>query len=311
MHKILRYIRQNTRQIIKVALFVAFLILLIPLLNSITTKSTESKEERKKELYEKSNGTIISNKSSVTGGAISNTTMEKVNKIIEEFVKLCNDKNIEGAYNLISDECKEELYPNLESFKEQYYEPLFKNEKRTYTIENWMEDTYVVKFTRDLLATGKSAKDFSYQDYITIVEEDNKIKLNINKYVGKEEINKEYDSDEIEAVVLCKEIYMDYEIYEMKITNKTGNTILMDQLTKTDSIYLEDTNGTKHSAYSNEIVKDNLQIYNGHTNDLKIKFNSPYIEGRKTDKICFSEVVLNYSPKNNAAYSLREFFINI
>lgn len=312
MHNLMRFIRQNKKQIIKVALIVAFLIGLLQLLNYLARQENKSSSgESKQDIYNTSNGTIISNKSAVSGGSISTSEIKKVNSEIEEFVKYCNENNIEEAYNMLSQSCKEELYQNINDFIEYYYEPLFKDERRTYTIENWTNNTYIVKFTGDLLATGKSASDFTYQDYITIVEEDGKTKLNINKYIGREEINKEYISDNIKAVVLYREKYMDYEVYEIKITNNTGNTILLDQLKETDNIYLKDSNETKHIAYTNEIIKDDLQIYEGHTNTIKIKFNNPYISDRRIKTLCFSKVVLNYDVNNKGAYDTIKFSINL
>ena len=312
MHNLMRFIRQNRKQIIKVALIVAFLIGLLQLLNYLAGKENKSSSGgSKKDIYNTSNGTIISDKSAVSGGSISTSEIKKVNSEIEEFVKYCNENNTEAAYNMISQACKEELYQKIDDFIAYYYEPLFKEEKRTYTIENWVNDTYMVRFTGDLLATGKSASDFTYQDYITVVEENGETKLNINKYIGREDINKEYTSNNIKAVVLYREKYMDYEIYEIKVTNNTGDTILLDQLTETDNIYLKDSNDTRHIAYSNEIVKNDLQIYDGHTNTIKIKFKNPYISNRKIKTLCFSKVVLNYDAENYGAYNTIKLSINL
>lgn len=311
MHNFMSYIRQNRKKIIKVALIVAFLILMLQLLNYFAANQTKDYSNSKNDIYNTSNGTIISDKSAVSGGSISISEINKVNNKIDEFVKYCNEHNTEEAYNMISDSCKEELYPDVNDFISNYYEPLFKEEKRNYSIENWASDTYIVKFTGDLLATGKAANDSTYQDYITLVEENGQTKLNINKYIGREEINKKSGSDNIEAVVLYREKYMDYEVYKMQITNNTGSTILLDQLTKTDGIYLKDNNDTKHIACSNEIIKDDLQIYNGHTNTIKIKFNNPYIVGRKIKSLCFSNVVLNYDINNYAAYNTIKFSISL
>lgn len=311
MHNLMRFIRQNRKQIIKVALIVAFLILMLQLLNYFAVNQINDYSNSKSDIYNTSNGTIISDKSAVSGGSISTSEINKVNNKIDEFVKYCNEHNTEEAYNMLSDSCKEELYPDVNDFISNYYEPLFKEERRNYSIENWTGNTYIVKFTGDLLATGKSANNSTYQDYITILEENGQLKLNINKYIGREEINKKSSSDNIEAVVLYREKYMDYEVYKMQITNNTGSTILLDQLTKTDGIYLKDNNDTKHIAYSNEIIKDDLQIYNGHTNTIKIKFDNPYIVGRKIKSLCFSKIVLNYDVNNYGAYNTIKFSMNL
>ncbi len=313
MHNIMRFIRQNKKQIIKVALIVAFLFGFLQLLNYIVGRDSSEKTSNKEtsEIYNETKGKVVSDKSAISGAKVSTSEIKKVSEIIEKFVENCNNHNTEEAYNMISDDCKEEIYPNLEDFETGYFENLFGNEKRTYSIEKLLENTYIVKFTGDLLATGRSGSDYSYQDYITVVEENGENKLNINKYIGKEEINKKSSSNDIETRVLYRKKYMDYEIYTMKIKNNTDGNILLDQLIDTDKIYLKDNNDTKHIAYSNEIVKDDLVIYQGHTNEIEIKFDNPYVSGRTIKSICFSEVVLNYNPNNKGGLNLIKLLVNV
>ena len=311
MHNLMRYIRQNKTQIIKVALIVAFLFGLLQLLNYLTKKDMKVSYEEKEDIYETSKGTIISDKSAVSGKQVSTNEIKQVSNKIEEFVKYCNEGKIEEAYNLLSDSCKEQFYTDIDSFKIYYFEPLFKDGDKTYTIENWIKDTYMVRFTGDLLATGKSSSDFSYQDYITIEEVKGEKKLNINKYIGKEEIKSTNNIQDIEITVLYKDKYMDYEEYEIKITNNTEGDILLDQLSNPDNIYLKDKNKTKHTAYSNEIIKDDLLIYKGHTRTLKIKFDNPYISNREIEELCFSNVILNYDINNKASADITKVSINI
>lgn len=312
MHNFMRYIRQNKKQIIKVALIVASLFGLLQLLNYIAGQEGESVSgNNKSNIYQTSNGTIISDKSAVSGGSVSTKEIKEVGNKIEEFVKYCNEQNTEAAYNLLTDSCKEEFYPSIDSFITYYYEPLFKNGQRTYSIQNWIEDTYIVKFTEDLLATGKSGSDSTYQDYITIENVDGEKKLNINKYIGKEEINETKEQDDIQITVISRNKYMDYETYEIKVTNNTEGTILLDPLIDTESIYLKDSNEVRHVSYSNEIVKDDLKIYKGYTKTIKIKFDNPYISARKIKTLCFSNIIMNYGDGNYAGLDRTKISINL
>lgn len=312
MHNFMRYIRQNKKQIIKVAVIAASLFGLLQLLDYLAGQDIKTENSyNKSDIYKTSNGTIVSDKSAVSGGTISTTELKKVSNKIEEFVEFCNEQNTEAAYNLLSESCKEEFYPSNDSFVTYYYEPLFKKGKRTYSIQNWIKDTYIVKFTEDLLATGKSGSESTYQDYITIIDENGEKKLNINKYIAREELDNTINQDNIQITVTSRNKYMDYEEYEIKVTNNTEGTILLDQLLDTDSIYLVDNNKTKHIAYSNEIVKDDLKIYKGHTKTIKIKFDNPYISGRKIKTLCFSNVVLKYDINNKASFETQKISINL
>lgn len=310
MHNFLRYVRQNRKKIIKGALIIAFLILMLQLLNHFIKNNSEDNMTAI-DIYNTSNGTIVSDKSAVSGGKLSVTELENVSNKISEFVDLCNNRRVEEAYNLVSNECKEELYQSMDDFVNNYYNALFSDGSREYTIENWTKDTYIVKFTEDLLATGKSINENSYSDYITIVDENGEKKLNINKFIDKEEINKTGENDNIKVEVLSRLKYFDYEIYELNVTNDTDNEILLDQLLDTETIYLKDNKDNRHYSYSNEIIKDDLRIFSGFTKRLKIKFDSPYITGRKINKLYFSEIVLNYDPNNYGSITTTNVFVNI
>ncbi len=301
MHNIMRYIRQNRKKIIRIALIVLSLIGLLELLNYFAKSNTKQDNVKENsDIYNLTNGTIISEKSAVSGGSVSQDELNDVSNLIKQFIENCNKGNIEDAYNMLSDNCKNQLYPNIEKFKVNYYEGLFENNTRTYSIENWFKNTYVVKYTGDILATGKSSDDFTYQDYITIEEQNGENKLNISKYIGKESLNKKKKTNNIEMTALYREKYMDYEIYTIEITNNTNGEILLDSLKNTDTIYLKDNNNVKHVAYSNEIIKENLRVYKNETKVIEIKFDNPYILERKIEELCFSRVFLDFRSNNFA-----------
>lgn len=51
----------------------------------------------------------------VTGQALSNAQQGGI-EAIDSFVEYCNSGNIEEAYNMLSDECKDEMYPRTRRF---------------------------------------------------------------------------------------------------------------------------------------------------------------------------------------------------
>ena len=300
MHKIMRFIRQQRKMIIIAILVIIFIIAIISLLNYMARNNIKIADSTSN-IYNTSNGTIKTDTSAVSGGQISETHLREVGNIIDKFVKFCNEQNVEKAYEIISNDCKEELYPNIDEFKNYYYEKVFNGKNRLYTIQNWIDDTYMVRFTDDLLASGEAISTSSYLDYITIVDENGQKKININKFIGKEKIEKYQEEDNIKIEVLTRKKYMDYEIYEIKAQNNTKGDILLDQLLMyNDKIYLKDNNDTRHMAFTNEIVKEDLHISQGASKKIKIKFDNPYITGRKIKTLCFSEIVLNYEKENKA-----------
>ena len=127
---------------------------------------------------QKTKNSVISN------STLDNKTAQDNYDVLKKFVQLCNENNIEEAYNLLSDECKQNVYPNLEGFTQNYVNIVFKN-KKNLEAKNWIEYedyvTYLVTYTGDIISTGDVNSE-KFQDYITIDCESNK--LNINKYIS-------------------------------------------------------------------------------------------------------------------------------
>lgn len=306
MHNIMRYIRQNRKKIIRYAIIVAFLFIILQILNNLSKNKNQEGflNISGQNIYDITNGTVKADQSMVSGGKISRESINKVNQTISEFVECCNSGKKEEAYNLLSNDCKEEVYPSIDSFITNYYDPLFNGNSRNYSIQNWTGDTYMVKLTQDILATGKPVSEGSYTDYITIVTEENRAKLNISSFIGKDKINKENESDNIKIKVLNRAKYMEYEIYEIEATNNNDETFMLDQpIPEKKGIYLKDNKDVKHYAFSNEIIDEDIKIQPKFTKKIKIKYDSPYVSSRKIKNVCFSRIVLlNQSEKERAVF---------
>ena len=196
---------------------------------------------------------------------------------------------------MLSDECKAILYPSVEDFREKYYNKIF-SEKKSYIYQAWITQndtyTYRINFTEDMLATGKPAKT-SIVDYYTIVKNNNENKLNINKFVGIEEINKTTSRNNVELNIQRKKIYMDYEEYDIKVVNNTQATILLDDMRSTDNIYVQDDNKEKYFWYNNEVIESDIKIRRGYEQEISIKINKGYNTSNKTKKIVFENIVLD------------------
>lgn len=296
MYKIIRFYNQNRKQIIRVIAIITFIIILIQMLNYIYKNKTDNNQiniSENKNSNIGSFGTIVSNKSAITDTKVDNEKLNDDVTVINEFIENCNGRNIEKAYSLLSSECKEEMYPTAKDFYENYYMMVFNNNKLEYSVENWIQDTYEVKFIEDMLATGK-INDENKQDYITIVEENDSFKININNYIGREILNKEIENNDIILNLIQKDIYMDYEVYKVTIKNNTGKSILLAPEDKTNTIYLQNTNGGKFYAASSELLKEELLLENNYMHTIDVKFNKTYSYSNNIECLAFSNVILDY-----------------
>lgn len=161
MNKLIRLYNQNRALFIAIIGIIALIIIIIQVLNSIVKQQNEANtnkiaNDRNSSTNNQSTTISESNVSAVTGEEVINNKQKT--EVIKEFVKCCNEGEIEKAYNMLTDECKTRVYPSLERFKTGYYDRIFKI-NRMYTLENWYTsgnlDTYYIRYTEDVLASRK------------------------------------------------------------------------------------------------------------------------------------------------------------
>lgn len=296
MYNLIRFFNQNRRKIIIIILFIVFLLGIIQLLNYFAKKENNTNNIKNESISENLiiKNEVVSQKSAISGTNISTKSLKKDTDVIGKFIEYCNSKNIEGAYSLLTDECKEVMFPSIEDFNRVYYAHIFNNQTRSYTVENWISSTYKIEYSNDILSTGKIDNDIGLLDYMTVVKSDETYKLNINNYIGRSMPNKITEIRDIAVTINSIDSYMDYEIYNLSVENKSNNTILLDTNDSTKSVYLEDTDGVKHYFYNNEVIQNRLKVQSKMKNTIEIKFMNPYTSGRSIKKLVFSKMVLNY-----------------
>ncbi len=297
LNNLKRYFNQNTKAILTVIGFIAFIIIIIQVLNNMTKASIE---EQSKQAINNKNSNNIENTSNYSKSIISNqeigeNTYKEQSNIIDNFINYCNNGDVQNAYNLLSNDCKKEMFPKLEDFRNNYYDKVF-NSKKSYSIQNWSNSTYKVRIKKinNMLATGKVGNNEAIEDYYTVVYRDNEYKLNINNFIGTQAINAEEENQNIKIKVINKKTYMDYEIYNINVKNDTKNYILLDTKETTKGMYVKDSKDVKYPSYSHEIVDSSLIIPSGGNRDLTIKYTNSFVVNRKIQYLVFSDIILDY-----------------
>lgn len=294
-----RFINQRRNIIIVAVIICAFIILLIKTLNGLVSESEKEKNNNSAEniLNEVKNtrNSVISDSTLDTGTATENYNL------IKNFVDMCNKNNVDEAYNMLSNECKENIYPNIETFKKNYIETVFKSEK-SIDVKNWIDSgnfvTYLVTYTGDILSTGNVDSE-KFQDYITI-ESENK-KLNVNRYIKRKELNKEQEINNIKFTIKYVDVFKDYEIYNIKVENMNNNEIVLDNLNSVSSTYLETSEETQINCSNYEAGINSFRYNAGATKDIKLKFIKQYSADIKDKKIVFSSAILDTENMDNTA----------
>ena len=307
MYRLIRFFNQNRRTIIKIILIIVFILILIQLFNLISKNKMNDNKNVNVDTEEKSNiinedNALISDESLISGRKVSENVLSQSTEIIGKFINYCNDGNVELAYDMITDECKEEMFPTIGDFEKIYYSDIFYGSKKNYTIENWYGNVYRVRITDDILSTGNLDNN-AHQDYITVMSD----KININSYVGRKEINNVTTNNNVDIDVISKDTYMDYEIYTISVTNNSYNTILLDGGNNPKSIYLLDEKDMKYYFYNNEVVASNFIVPSQYKKIFKIKFSNSYSSSRTIRSMVFSNFIVNYDKYKNGDENKLEY----
>lgn len=292
MNKLVRYWNQNRGKIIMALAIIAFIIILIQAVKDVLKNQEDERELVSKVEHTKPIQSVI------TGQVISEETTDANMATVKQFVDYCNNKNYNEAFNMLSEDCKNEFENEINNFINNFYNNVFST-KRTYKLELMFKKSnmYTYKITyyeNNLLATGGSELNKNVEDYITVFKDDNESKISINGFITKEEINESQKIGDIEVIVNSKKVYRTYETYNITIKNYSGKRILINNSEKPDDICLVDQNGEEYASFINEIPVELLSLATGYQKNLDIKFNKGLNLYRTIEKVKFKNIILDY-----------------
>lgn len=229
----------------------------------------------------------------ISGGELGTNTASNNQKLIDDFIVACNNGDIELAYSYLSSDCKNKVFSSIDDFKDRYYTPIFST-KKEYNIENWisMDDlyTYRVSFVNDILSSGTISNNI--EDYITVVNEEGEKKLNIFRYIKNDIINKSEENDILKIEVIDRDIYDEYEVYNIKASNKSQKTIMINRAEDNDGISVKyQDNDVQYSAFITEIYDQNLILNPNQEKYISIKINKIYNGKNDLDYMTFSDII--------------------
>lgn len=209
---------------------------------------------------------------------------------IDDYINKCNNKDYSGAFELLTTDCKTHVFgDSLDNFT-TYASSVFPNKKR-YSIQNYSNFgqayIYNVKLIDDIIATGLTNQSYAYyEEKFAVKEEDGKIKLNVNDYMGFNDLKKVAEDDYLKIRVENKEEFYSFEIYSVKITNKTDKKIVL-----YDGIVENELSLISGQDERNPInVKDTITLEPGETRTFEITFNKYYDESTKASEIAFNKI---------------------
>lgn len=213
-----------------------------------------------------------------------------IEELIKEFMDACNNKDFEKAYSLLSEDCKKDVFPQIE-YLEDYIEVIF-NEKKIYNIQNFSNKDnyyiYTVTILNDIMASGLTDEELdTYEETFVIKEEKGNLKLSIRGYIANNKIDVMYEDEYIKINI--ENVKVDYETvtYIAKIRNKTDNYIVLDNSTEKYEIVLNTDMGYRnlHGFYIEPVV-----LEPDVTKNFELTFGRYYDETGNINSLIFNDI---------------------
>lgn len=246
------------------------------------------------------------NKAVMDDSTVPSKLQEPINELISKFVGYCNNKEYAQAYNLISEDCKQALYPSLADFK-KYVDNIYKS-KKIYNIQNFSNvgKTYIydVRILNDILSTGTNDGGYVYyEEKFVMKDTKNGLKMSIGGFIAKEDLNIVTEDEYLKFNIEYKLVDYETETYVVSITNRTQYPIILQDTTISDEVQL-DIQTQKRTAITE---KDDLIMINPRDTDtFKIRFTKFVDDGNTATRLIFNNirVLESYSSDENAEEQL-------
>lgn len=295
-NRVIRFFNQNRRKIFRSIFIIVGVIIVIQTLNALAGMQQRQVSNTEQNTNSERGKVYQPNKTILTNGTLNEDVAKENTEIINNFVNFCINGDIKNAYNLLTQDCKNIFYSDLDKFNNNYCKKIFNN-KKEYNIQNWINSgnsyTYKIRYTNDILATG--GKDIeAIEDYITIIKENNQNKLNINSFIRRIELDRQIEDKNIVYSIPYKDIHQNYEEYAITVKNNTENDILLDSLKDIEGIKLiGENNNVEYQALINELSLYDITVPSKNTKTINIKFSREYNPRRKLQGILFRNIILN------------------
>lgn len=222
-----------------------------------------------------------------------------IENLVDTYFNYCNNKEYDKAYDLITDECKKNVYPTLEQFT-QYVDHVFEGKHKIYNIQNYSivgnKYVYNIRILDDILSNGTTDGYYYYEEKLILIEENGNFKLSIGEFI--EDKNPHIISENDDMIVEISDVYIDYdsETYTIKIKNKTDKYIVVSDNTQNTEIVLdlgEQSRKPENMMYAFFYIAPNS------SETQKIKFSKYYDNGLTSKRLILNSirVLSNYDWK--------------
>ena len=266
---------------VKIWAIIAAIIIVLVAIRIMDNQAGKNLKKKAEEINEKYNLSV--NKNNIKN--IDEDFNDDCEDVIEEFLDCCIEKDTSDAYSMLSEGCRDNLYPSEEYFENNYINKLF-NGVEEYEIElyAYMLDenmaTYKVYLSENSLENGGKNFGKEQKDFITVYEKEYDYYLSVGGFIYNQILKNSVEKNNIQINLVSHTVYSDKEVFEINIYNKNNNDINLDEF----EIYsLDEINAERKFKVSEnrniikpkerkDIILELDYLYNGSLNIKEIIF---------------------------------------
>ena len=183
-----------------------------------------------------------------------------VEEMLDKYVNYLLEGNVEQAFEMLSDSCKQYSFENSIDDFTSYALNKVGTAKR-YVIQNYSNEgnTYIyqIKYMEDFLATGLTNTTYSFtEEKIVFKKQKNgTLEMAVGSFIDYEEIHNVSENEYLKVDLQAVQKYYSYETYILKITNRSEYTIVISDLQEENEIFLTlASNDTRDAVNSVSLV---------------------------------------------------------
>lgn len=178
-----------------------------------------------------------------SGSTVPKKVSNQVEEMLDEYVSYCLEGNVESAYSMLSDTCKEYSFENnIDNFT-MYLREKIGSAKR-YAIQDYSNEgnTYIyqIKYSDDMLKSGLTNTTYLYKEEKIIFKKQSngKLEMAVGNFLDYEDIKNISENEYLKVDVKSVIKYYSMEKYTVILTNRSDYTVVIADGNASNEIYL-------------------------------------------------------------------------